>query len=613
MKQLLLEKFLLNEKLILTEDLADDAYAYVPKIKSDAGAKLVNIIAKIEELIDKSGATTYKTAVDLINKLKEIRQKIDDADKKINNEGLTEIITLMTSPEGYIALYQNLLNTCLADKSESKLKDDADALAAYRIDKKNKTKINSQIEVLQNTCAKTGLTDADKQNRIISKYKLLNGYLDATTDNILHIDDFQAKANVADTFKKSVDTIKSYAEEGLPDKYLFDLETIKAADNVKVRNYRDALNAVSKAITDILAINTKVDYNSRLKRIEALGTAFSALKSTDLAKALDAKELDDKKKDSKKDFDDKLKSGTKRDWAALYSKYSKGTKEEQEQFWDTYFKEEWGDAATQVRNFGPAFIQELKRLGWDPITNPLIAFLKENIALVKGGKIDKLKWEVIHNAVANHTLSKDDLKKIGIFKDANIIFNKKLFDKSAGDIENYLELQHASEKLSYNGKDNVIAKFKADAPKVLMNIMYTEGDGLNLDVSITDGTFRSITEIREILELANEKGNDEGLPADDALITALLRKVGTDANLAAKLVAYLWFVWRAKYSNELDKVDKENCGKNISNNFAKYLSPNAADWDKYHAFLELNRDYSKDRAKQLLLELARIAGWVVKG
>ena len=126
--------------------------------------------------------------------------------------------------------------------------------------------------------------------------------------------------------------------------------------------------------------------------------------------------------------------------------------------WTKYYTKEFPYMNRKVLGtIGTAFTQEINDLGFTVLKNPFIAYLKYM------GKKPEFKQNIvqnpspyiqIHNAVAKHDLTFNDLFGLGYFKRNNIIFSPDFYKKSIHDTLRYLEAQRQVETI-LNKNDKV--------------------------------------------------------------------------------------------------------------------------------------------------------------
>lgn len=111
-----------------------------------------------------------------------------------------------------------------------------------------------------------------------------------------------------------------------------------------------------------------------------------------------------------------------------------------EQFWIDFFRAKWeikiADKLIQMR----LLQQDIEELGFDPLLNPILAFLIRPFAkkLVKDGLLNEVTFRGIHNAVAHRYLADSELVKENSY---NIIYCVDLYKRPSKDIESYLACQ----------------------------------------------------------------------------------------------------------------------------------------------------------------------------
>lgn len=596
-KHILIEKYLLNERYILTE--APNGQDILIKISTEIENLIPVVVTSIETVQKNASATTDKnTAADSITgsaqKVQEASDNVEASAKLPNNDEETK-----KALNAYCLAVENLLKTFPEDK---KTKKDLAGVGNYIKD------IQKLInEPWENATKQTAMQKFSASKSAITTYAKLN----------------LQKNNEGAIPQSKIDELNKYCAEALDrinnkkDSYL-----IKPQNDVATATLN---NYVNQLYNDTKETGLYYSFQKIINFVKALGTKEDEIK----AKLFDIKKIDEFIELLKEacnliaslaEFADALtnaESGKSANigWGERYKKVKKtGSTEEQNQFWADYFAAEWGDKAAAVKDLGAAFVQEVVNIGFDETSNPLIKFLKDRKNLI-GNQINKNTWGAVHNAIVKHTISLADIKGIGRFKDYNIILNKNLFNFTAAQITDYLNLQQETINLGNSGAmtNAIWYKIFTESPGVfLANIMYTTGDEKtltnNIDASAAvSATFRTIEEIKRIMEQHNQ-GTGASMKATSELVDNIIRNVNNSANpkeTAQKLLKHLWSAWRQTNNSEISELLDKN--SNFVTNAPK-IQPTFAELNQFVKWLA-TANWTKSLVKDVITKLLDIAGW----
>ena len=259
-------------------------------------------------------------------------------------------------------------------------------------------------------------------------------------------------------------------------------------------------------------------------------------------------------------------------------------------------------------SFGYSFIQEVQNLGFNAITNPFIAFLKENNR-ISDFKIDAAHYVELHNAAASGELSaKADLKGTGTFGKLNVIFCRELWTaKTALQMRQYLEMQ---EKLSDEGYR--ITGWSGNEAAILGNIFYANGDQENLTSGsiIGDAANYKLRETQDLQKIMQsfmpDSDADKKSGVSDDTLTKRLEKFTKET--AVKAIVYLFIFFKQAAYTQLDKLYKTDMNiktiiDNVDRNSISYQEQNKIDRD----LGLLTTKYTPRQITDILTNLSKIA------
>ena len=259
-------------------------------------------------------------------------------------------------------------------------------------------------------------------------------------------------------------------------------------------------------------------------------------------------------------------------------------------------------------SFGYSFIQEVQNLGFNAITNPFIAFLKENNR-ISNFQIDAAHYIELHNAVANGGLSANaDLKGSGTFGKLNVIFCRDLWTaKTALQMRQYLEMQ---EKLHDEGYR--ITGWSGNEAAILGNIFYANGDQENLTNGSIVGDaanykLREIQDIQKIMQsFMPDSDTDKKSAVSDDTLNKRLEKFTKET--AVKAIVYLFIFFKQAAYTQLDKLYKSDMNiktiiDNVDRNSISYQEQNKIDRD----LGLLTTKYTPRQITDILTNLSKIA------
>ena len=558
-KYILKEKFILNEDTLTEASSNDILLSYENVLTADKFDKLKEILTRTAE-----GAKLWGRADKYIDELDKISENIANARKlAVSAESLEEVKTELSSYLHTAKDFFEVLHKKVGDDGTVKLKQD----------------LNKAIKLVS--------TDAwtdDAKKKALTAYDTLKTSLDAAANA-----NFAGKLSSADIdkFKTLCDETGKLLEDNkvnLPANIIntIDLSTLSKE---AVESVADIISKLNEVIDPIITANTiKGKFQTKNQTITNISDLLTQLKQSDAAKAIaDKKAADDAEAAAKKTAEEqeaaakekeekakgKLAHGT--DWAKLFSECK--TPEDYTDFWDTYYTKEWGRSKKDefIRNFGKAFTDDLKAIGWDARTNPVIAFMKrpEIFALI-GDKFTKSTYDVLHNALANQELTLRDFtgNEASTFGLGNLIFNLNLYDQAILDMVKYLKSQarlrqHASE-LPNNIYSEFYSKDQEKRKTVLGNIMLEDGKVSDLTSpeilsgNIQQKKLRTLTNI-DIILTDNIGANAENVRevASDTDVDNFLKNI-TSADTAKRILSFLIDVYSAsKNEDQLRNLEKE--------------------------------------------------------
>lgn len=578
-------KFMLNEstgrRLILTEDEDDAIVRNTLKTNiADCLALFPAIEAKLNDLINNKLKLDAKEEL-IINDIKEITsasEEIKTAFKEATPDG--------TKVGAGLNKYTAAINKLITDAE------------AQGITVTNKTDLTNAINDIK--ALVVGST-VDASNIESAKSKFAN------MDSPLRI--------LKDLIKATLEKSEAYASL---------LETCKTLQ-ATITNDKDNFKADAGINPDTLDINVLSSYDQAIKVIKQALTDLNTFSTSGTIDTEKLAEILDRLTEGFEDLENSLSTSGEfadsqaADWGTLYSKCS--SEEDFEKFWNGdpkvtdpaikagYWEAEWGAKAKAVKEFPNAFISDLKELGWDKITNALVAFLKTpNIFNRLGEEITGDVYVHIHNAVARGWLNKQDLLGKGIFKESNLIFNYKLYTGDTLQIEPYLQQQ---DRLRKEAPSKAIGPtFKTIPETVLSNIMLVKGNMSDLTKDITatgEDDIRPLAVVRQIMKklFGDEEEAEKTMTSAD--IQKIIDKIKTPDE-AKRAIAYLVDALMIKYINVLDEVNKTLGGKLYATRDGITKKLSVAEVLNYFKFFQLDASYTKNQIKDLLLGLAEKAG-----
>lgn len=220
-----------------------------------------------------------------------------------------------------------------------------------------------------------------------------------------------------------------------------------------------------------------------------------------------------------------------------------------------YFKEAWGENATEISGLGSQFMKTLVEIGWEETTNPFVAYLKKIIAAKRPEIPNRPSMNNLIKAYQDGKLSDQDLRQDGSLKEYNLIYNG-LFTTSPADQATLLGAQANF----INGAKAKIQEFGGnDLGIAFANIYSARGNTKNLSQVISEQERLSLRSTKEIVALVAKitgKTANQNTEATDQLVQNILNKV-SNAETAKKAISYLYDIVSLNTPEIITKIDAE--------------------------------------------------------
>lgn len=522
MKFILNEKYILKEKMILTE--AEDPE--IVKILTEFENTYKTCATDFEKIKEKLSSLTTEsgnfTNTQLLNKLEQVN-------KNITSDNLGDIEILKSSVKSAIESTETWLTDTLA-------KSDKSATLAGKFPQVNNVIDRLKDYTVAGKNANARDTDTDEKNikaHWVDFYKLVSGLLSTSkTANSEDIEKLNANlGKILDS--ETLKTLNSDENKKIKDKAI-----IKIVNNLieSFNNLKTALDELSQKFDKDSGNLSATDYKNVISLEEQVLEIVSKLE--------DSKVMSAASKQAKKGS----KSNTA-DWKAAIDLAE--TEEEKQQVWFKFYAATFGEAnVDQIRkiNLGTnAFASECLEFGFNENENPFIYFLKHNGAILKA--LDQFSYGALHNAFARGYVDSADLRGNGDLGTNSVIFSPSLYRDNYENLLEYLRLQDEALKYFKSGKfiTNTLKQRYTNQNDFIIDLFYNPGNTLAVERKAGNikNQIKTLLQIRKELEgcfgisvEANTQDNQQEELTDSAL-KVILAKIKTKEDAIA-IVRYTY-------------------------------------------------------------------------
>lgn len=583
-KHILTEKYLLDERYILTEatDNLDVAIAWGNEIKKH--------LPKVKEIINKAKNSLNPTKKDI--NLNNLVKDIDTARTSVRNSQ-------------QLPVKENRANESLKVSLNEYSKAVSNIITALDTASTGYDEIHGQNGLLAtlekfNSLLSTRAWTLPNQRKALDIYKKLDEAVQATFKQVTPITT-EADGELQRICNKALEMA-----DQLESNYLFNNKSVEIDETVLDKYLSTLKGPLQSAINNITA-NQNITTKPKDDVIDIFNSFINACEA--VKEAADNTAI-------------KRANSQQQDWMARYKSCT--TEEEFDSFWKDYFTLEWKDKAAAVKEFGIVFIEDLEKNGFDTINNALVKFLKTPIIYNLLGKTFGLAaYTVIRNAVVNGLINGGDLKASdsSLFRTSNIIFNPALYENITSATD-YLKIQS---RLGNSGSSNSLettiqqiwnTNGRNGHIKVLNNLILAEGDGDNFSKEIVSANkalpLRSLDTAKQILEQITGSSFDDKLDATNKDVESILRGirgVHYAQGILAYLIDYCLFNDMATAVNKADDTVKAANNNGIFTLYQQTPRPDRKTAEDYDAKLRLkDLDFKQPELIDLLLGLAERAG-----
>ena len=610
-KHILNEKYLLDERYILTE--ASEKWQGVLKNWFNTINDLLNQVTERLNQIKEANTVSqnsanleadWKAINNAANDVKISRQNPKGQDEELKKD----LVTWYQAVKALVdkrAQYRNNINSDQIIKADDP-----------KIDRMN-TRLNDLNKYLTGNFDRDqalGIFDTFDNSLEDSKETIEKVFKNAASTQQKSSSDKIDNLNKAcDNAAEKINTLKEYIALGY-----------NGLEDNEIKEYKDQLEELAKKVNAVIGLKPQINFNNYdanfkdyINKINSISEWIDLSSQNEPLRTVLAKAEEEKAKaeaeKAKENARNERQNAAVKDWKALYDKCN--TPEEFKAFWEDYFKTEWGAKAKAVSAFGAAFTDDLKKIGWDSITNPFIKFLKTDVIYNAIGKaFDQAAYISIHNAYVHGYIRQSDLTAApnSLYKKSNLIFNLHLYAESLDNFNRYLKYQS---QLAISGNAGSLKPpagqvWVEDREKVLNNLMLADGDIDNFDKEINaGGELRSLTEIAQVLQQAADINADEKQTATNKNVIQVLDRV-KDETTAKRLLAYLIDILRGINQSAVDDADTK-IGKGIiydAHDKTPRITINQADNFDNNYLDRHNLDYNKKQWVDIILGLAAKAG-----
>ena len=522
MKFILNEKYILKEKMILTE--AEDPE--IVKILTEFENTYKTCVTDFEKIKEKLSSLTTEsgnfTNTQLLNKLEQVN-------KNITSDNLGDIEILKSSVKSAIESTETWLTDTLA-------KSDKSATLAGKFPQVNNVIDRLKDYTVAGKNANARDTDTDEKNikaHWVDFYKLVSGLL--STSKTANSEDIEKLNANLDKILDS-ETLKTLNSD--ENKKIKDKANIKIVNSLieSFNNLKTALDEISQKFDKDSGSLSATDYKN------AIGLEEQVLEI--VSKLEDSKVMSAASKQAKKGS----KSNTA-DWKAAIDLAE--TEEEKQQVWFKFYAATFGEAnVDQIRkiNLGTnAFASECLEFGFNENENPFIYFLKHNGAILKA--LDQFSYGALHNAFARGYVDSADLRGNGDLGTNSVIFSPSLYRDNYENLLEYLRLQDEALKYFKSGKfiTNTLKQRYTNQNDFIIDLFYNPGNTLAVERKAGNikNQIKTLLQIRKELEgcfgisvEANTQDNQQEELTDSAL-KVILAKIKTKEDAIA-IVRYTY-------------------------------------------------------------------------
>lgn len=522
MKFILNEKYILKEKMILTEAEEPEIVKTLAEFENTYKICVANFEKIKEKLSSLTSESSDFTNTQLLN-------KIEQVNKNITSDNLGDLEILKSSVKSAIESAETWLTDTLtkSDKSATlagkfpQINNVIDRLKDYTVAGKNANAIDADVD------------EKNIKAHWVDFYKLISGLL--STSKTANSEDIEKLNTNLDKILES-ETLKTLNSD--ENKKIKDKVIIKIVNSLieSFNNLKTALEELSQKFDKDSGSLSDSDYKNVISLEEQVLEIVSKLE--------DSKVMSAASKQAKKGS----KSNTA-DWKAAIDLAE--TEEEKQQVWFKFYAATFGEAnVDQIRkiNLGTnAFASECLEFGFNENENPFIYFLKHNGTILK--TLDQFSYGALHNAFARGYVDSADLRGNGDLGTNSVIFSPSLYRDNYENLLEYLRLQDEALKYFKSGKfiTNTLKQRYTNQNDFIIDLFYNPGNTLAVERKAGNikNQIKTLLQIRKELEgcfgisvEANTQDNQQEELTDSAL-KVILAKIKTKEDAIA-IVRYMY-------------------------------------------------------------------------
>lgn len=259
------------------------------------------------------------------------------------------------------------------------------------------------------------------------------------------------------------------------------------------------------------------------------------------------------------------------------------------EFWDDFFNAQWKpDVVEKLKNI-PLIKQDIEKLGFNKLLNPIYAFLliPRVQEFLKKDLLNAETFKAVHNAVAKKYIADSEMTQSNTY---NIIYCIDLYKKTPRDMETYLNCQSKVLK-----RDASAYSKQTIEKNIKIFLQLGARDVLSADAELND--LEEIESLTIGLTGKKENGSKTGTNADNYSMA----KVVNELKSAIEIAAALQFVAMSTNNDEAKKallsVGKDTTAEKLigaAPKVSKYLTNLSFDEASTSDFVELLVDRLKE-------------------
>lgn len=504
MKFILNEKYILREKLILTE--ADEDFIKALAAFDAGYEKNIKTFQEVKEKLSTLTAeNTAYTNDQLLN-------KIEQVNKNISADSLGDIEILKSSVREATDAAKDWVQSVL-DKTKKnatiaqefpQLNNVIDRLSDYTVPGKND---------------KARDLDVDEKN--------IKEHWKAFYSKIIMLLSVTPTTN-----SKEITDLITNLEQIINSKTL---QELNSAENIKIKD-KALVNAITKLVSDFDILNTaiaelssKFDTDSKSLTSDDFNNTINKEKSvlSDITTIEDGKTMSAVGQQVKKGS----QTNDTTNWKAELN--MAGTEEEKRAVWLRFYEKTFGkEYVEQIRKINTgtnAFASECLEMGFGENDNPFIYFLKNNKSILMS--LNQFSYGALHNAFARDYISDATLRGKGKLGTNNVIFNKSLYRDHSEELLDYLKLQKQALQHFRSSKfiTGTLKNRYNNQIDFISDLFYKPGNTLAVDRKAGNikNELKTLIQIRKELEACFNVsiGSDSKVKEQEQLTNAALKVV----------------------------------------------------------------------------------------